>query len=311
MATNAIDENNNNNKKERNSFNGVRLSKQEKKILNQLVLDTITYDFNLNDSLSYIEKRLNRTVHPNTYRNVKNQIEKGTVAEEWLMQFSKVGFAIVHQELFNNAINNYRDTNFRIVQLKAFMNADKTKNQYLEKRQYYDDYMIRLKQLQIQQANEVLRYTLGTPVIAQMKALIRKEVILEERDRMIIEGNLSVEDANYSLAKNIFNEDMKKGRFNITEVDKGIISSTEIDNEDKQQQRSTGSLFSSTEGIAETREESTIDRKDTISEPTNKSNVPDVQSPLPEQPTNYGFPDPQQQQRIKADLLKRKSKFIQ
>jgi hypothetical protein len=280
------------------------LTLEQRKSLKSLVVDCITYNFTDKEALAYIENRLGRSIHYNTYKRVQREINQGLVTQEFLQQFSKVGFSIVHHELLQNSLNAYRDTNNKIFYLNLFMKSKKTEVEYKKDRHYYDDYLIRLKQLQMQQGNEVLKYTLGTPVIAQMKAMIRQELILQERDKLMIEGGMELNDANYNIMKNIFNEDIKKGRVNISDVKKDNISSADIDNEITTH---SDKILGTTERSSEVRKKSLFSREDTI--PDSSIESEHLQSQI-NSDTNYSIPTTEQQERIKENILKRKSKFI-
>jgi hypothetical protein len=276
-------------------YNRKPLRKEQKEALPHLLLDCRTYSFNFIESMMYIQRRMGRFVSKKHYWIAKKQLDTGVVTDEWLRNFAKVGFALVHQELLQNSLNMLRDTNRRILRLQ---NMDKNSPAYLEHFQFWEQLEINLKRLLIEQAREVSNYSLGTPIIAQIKSMIRSELILQERQRMIDSG-MDIETTDYEILKNIFNVDIEKGKLNIRQIDKNnITNSDEITNKDPTQiQRNPEGDFHVGQELI------------TNGEGTDSGNQPDMGSSSGD--TNYGLPTSEQAQKELERINKAKRDFIQ
>ena len=138
---------------------------KENKILNSLVADCINYSLSEKEALSYIKTRLDREISPDAYYRRKKNIDSGNYANEWMSYFSRVGFVVKHKQ---------------IIEVVEGLQQDTLKDYLIEKS----------KPLEIKNKNEIskLRYEiresakllqelyLGTPIIAQIKAKIDRNV---------------------------------------------------------------------------------------------------------------------------------------
>ena len=138
----------------------------ENEIINSLVADCVNYGFTEKESLSYIKARLGgKEISAETYYRRKKNIDSGNYANEWLNYFSKIGFVVKHKQ---------------IIEVVEKMQQDTLKDYFVENN----------KSFEIRNKNEVskLRYeirencklmqelSLGTPIIAQIKAKIDRNV---------------------------------------------------------------------------------------------------------------------------------------
>jgi len=196
-----------------------RIPRKKVQILNQLVIDCNTYNLSDDQSLVYIKKRLGREISQKTLERYKKKLKDGYLTNEWLQQFARVGFANVFHELLITAQNSLLDTNQQIFIL--------TKLNNIEYRQKREDIIIKLKYLQLNQIREVQRLSLSTPVVAQMKSMIRQEILLRNRDKLISEGN-SLEEANEQIMKELFLTDsQQKKKLIIVPSTNNILNSLE------------------------------------------------------------------------------------
>jgi len=198
--------------------NNTRVPKKKVQILNQLVIDCNTYNLSADQALVYIKKRLGHEISAKTLERYKKKLKDGYLTDEWLQQFARVGFATIFHELLITAQNALLDTNQQLFIL--------TKLQKMEHRQKREELIIKLKFLQLNQIREVQRLSLSTPVIAQMKAMIREEILLRNRDKLITEGN-TLEEANEKIMKELFLNDSQKRKLIIVPNPKILTSDLE------------------------------------------------------------------------------------
>lgn len=275
--------------------NKKRLTKEQRQALPQLILDARTYGFNFIEAMMYIQKRMGRFVSMKQYKNAQQLLDSGYITDEWLRQFAKVGFALVHQELLQNSLNALHDTNRRILRVQ---NMDKEKPFYQEHFKFWETIEIELRRLQVEQAREVLSYSMGTPVVAQIKSMVRSELILRERQRMIDSG-MDTDIADYEILKNIFQSDVEKGKLNIRQIDKNNITNSDeiVKDPNKILSDSERDLFTRQEFESNGQTTNTGDRGDNRTESNGN--------------TNYGLPTTEQAQKELERVNKAKRNFIQ
>lgn len=140
----------------------------ENEIINPLVSDCVNYGFSEKEALSYIKTRLGgKEISAETYYRRKKNIDSGNYANEWLNYFTKVGFVVKHKQIIDVVEMVQKDT--------------------------IRDYLILQQNKQIKEPEEIrrLRYdirenakliqelSLGTPIIAQLKAKIDHVEVLQ------------------------------------------------------------------------------------------------------------------------------------
>jgi hypothetical protein len=140
----------------------------ENEILNALVSDTVNYGLNERESLAYIKARLGREISAETYYRRKKMVDSGDYASDWLNYFTKVGFVVKHKEIIDVVEMVQHDTlkDYLIEKSKPF--EIRNKNEISKLR-----YEIR------ENAKLLQELSLGTPVIAQIKAKINNVEVLQ------------------------------------------------------------------------------------------------------------------------------------
>jgi hypothetical protein len=140
----------------------------ENEILNALVSDTVNYGLNERESLAYIKARLGREISAETYYRRKKMVDSGDYASDWLNYFTKVGFVVKHKEIIDVVEMVQHDTlkDYLIEKSKPF--EIRNKNEISKLRYEIRDNAKLLQEL-----------SLGTPVIAQIKAKINNVEVLQ------------------------------------------------------------------------------------------------------------------------------------
>jgi hypothetical protein len=143
-------------------------SNKENEVLTALVADTINFGLSEKEALSYIKARLGRQISADAYYRRKKQIDSGNYASEWLNYFTKIGFVVKHKEIIDVIEMVQHDTlkDYLIEQSKPF--EIRNKNEVSKLR-----YEIR------ENAKLLQELSLGTPVIAQIKAKINNVEVLQ------------------------------------------------------------------------------------------------------------------------------------
>ena len=133
-----------------------------------LVADTVNYGLSEKESLSYIKSRFGKEISNNAYYSRKRKVDSGEYASQWLNYFTKVGFVVKHKEIIDVIEMVQQDT------LKDYLNEKskpfelKNKNEIAKLR-----YEIR------ENAKLLQELSLGTPVIAHIKAKINNVEVLQ------------------------------------------------------------------------------------------------------------------------------------
>jgi hypothetical protein len=147
---------------------GGSFKANENEILTALVADCINYGFTEKESLTYIKSRIGREISAETYYRRKKQIDSGNYASEWLNYFTKVGFVVKHKEIIDVIEMVQHDT------LKDYLNEQ---SKPFELRNKYEVSKLRYE---IRENAKLLQeLSLGTPVIAQIKAKIENAQMLQ------------------------------------------------------------------------------------------------------------------------------------
>jgi hypothetical protein len=141
----------------------------ENEIINSLVSDCVNYGFTEKESLSYIKSRLGgKEISAETYYRRKKQVDSGNYANEWMSYFSKIGFVVKHKQIIEVVEMVQKDTirDYLIEQSKSY--EIKNKNEVSKLR-----YEIR------ENCKLMQELSLGTPIIAQIKAKIENVEVLQ------------------------------------------------------------------------------------------------------------------------------------
>ena len=141
---------------------------KENKILDALVADSVNYGFSEKEALSYIEIRLGREISAETYYRRKKKIDSGDHAKEWLNYFTKIGFVVKHQEIIKTIEMIQKDTIRDYLMENSKSLETRNKNEISKLR-----YEIRENSKLMQELS------LGTPIIAQIKAKIENAELLQ------------------------------------------------------------------------------------------------------------------------------------
>jgi hypothetical protein len=146
---------------------GGSFTNKENEILTALVADCINYGFSEKESLSYIKARLGgKEISAETYYRRKKQIDSGNYANEWLSYFSRIRFVVKHKQIIDVIEMVQKDTirDYLIEQNKPYKNAEE----------------IRRLRFDIRENAKLLQeLSLGTPIIAQIKARVDHVEVLQ------------------------------------------------------------------------------------------------------------------------------------
>ena len=136
-------------------------TEQENQILMALVSDTVNFGLSEKESLSYIHARLGKQISPNAYYNRKRKVDSGEYASEWLSYFTKVGFVVKHKQ---------------IIEVVETLQQDSLRDYLTEQSKPYEirnkNEISRLRYEIRESAKLLQELSLGTPIIAQIKAKI-------------------------------------------------------------------------------------------------------------------------------------------
>jgi hypothetical protein len=143
-------------------------TEQQNKILMALIADTVNYGLSEKESLSYVKARFGKEISSNAYYNRKRKVDSGYYANEWLNFFSRVGFVVNHKRIIDTVEKMQQDTlkDYLIEQSKPY--EIKNKNEVSKLR-----YEIR------ENCKLMQELSLGTPIIAQIKAKIENVEVLQ------------------------------------------------------------------------------------------------------------------------------------
>lgn len=129
--------------------------------LQGLVGDCVNYGFSERESLAYIRGRFGKEISARTYYKFKKKVDNGEYSKQWLNYFTKVGFVIKHQQIIDVAEMIHKDT------IRDYLIEQ---NRREEER---SDLRIRQLRFDIRENSKLLQeLTLGTPIVAQIKAKI-------------------------------------------------------------------------------------------------------------------------------------------
>lgn len=142
---------------------------RDKIILQALVSDCVNFGLSEKESLQYIEARFGKSIAARTYYLLKKKIDNGQYSKEWLSYFTKVGFLVTHKKIIDLMEMIQKDT------LKEYL-AEKEKT---EPDQRSEHKIIRLRNEIRENAKLLQELSLGTPIIAQIKAKLENVEMLQ------------------------------------------------------------------------------------------------------------------------------------
>ena len=132
-----------------------------------LVADCVTYSFSEKEALTYIKTRLGREISADAYYRRKKQVDSGDYAKEWLSYFTKIGFVVKHKQILDVIEMIQKDT-IRDYLIEQNRGINRNPNEIRQLR-----YDIRENSKLIQELS------LGTPIVAQIKAKIENVEMLQ------------------------------------------------------------------------------------------------------------------------------------
>ena len=143
---------------------------KENEILTALVSDCINYGFSEREALSYIKARLGKEISAETYYRRKKQVDSGQYAKEWLSYFSKIGFVVNHK---------------KIIDVIEMVQQDTLRDYFIEQNKTVKNkYELRQLRFEIRENAKLLQeLSLGTPIIAQIKAKIDQQQQLQQQQQ--------------------------------------------------------------------------------------------------------------------------------
>ena len=144
----------------------AQFSKKDKQAVQALINDCVNYGFSQNESLAYVKARFGKEISVGTYYKFKKNIDNGTYSQQWLNYFTRIGFVIKHQQ---------------IIEVIEMVQKDTIRDYLIEQNQTGEDrsqFNVRSLRTDIRENAKLLQeLTLGTPIIAQIKAK------LDQRER--------------------------------------------------------------------------------------------------------------------------------
>ncbi len=131
-----------------------------------LVADCVNYGFSEKEALSYIKARLGKEISTDAYYSRKRQVDSGEYANQWMSYFSRVGFVVKHQQIIEVVEMVQKDT------IRDYLIEQNRENRNLE--------LIQKLRYDIRENAKLLQeLSLGTPVIAQIKAKLEHAQVVQ------------------------------------------------------------------------------------------------------------------------------------
>lgn len=129
-------------------------------MLDKLVSDCITFGLHLNEALEYV-KREYGPINRRTYYRRKNKLLSDDTRNSWYSYFTRIGFVELHKKQMDT-IQMIQDDSLRRFYLEA------------TKENRDENLILRLKN-EIRETSKLLsEFSLGTPVVAGIKAKLEK-----------------------------------------------------------------------------------------------------------------------------------------
>lgn len=134
-----------------------KVTKRDGESLKQLVLDCSMYNFDEKDALEYIKTRFGKAISGRTYRRYKGNLQNGNLTQDWMNYFTRIGFMVTHQQVFQGA-KYLLESSIR----RLFEEENKSHNKD-------DTLILKLKQEIRAELWLVSQFSIGTPVISNIK----------------------------------------------------------------------------------------------------------------------------------------------
>ncbi|MGI9012483.1 MAG: hypothetical protein ACR2F1_15035 [Nitrososphaeraceae archaeon] len=147
-------------------------TKSGKEILIALVSDCINYGFTEKEALTYIKDRLGKEISKDAYYRRKKIVDSGRYAKEYLSYFTRIGFVVKHMQIIEVIEMIQKDT------IRDYL-AEKDKPEEIRNKNY-----IRQLRYEIRENAKLLQeLSLGTPIIAQIKAKLDQQQQLQQQQQ--------------------------------------------------------------------------------------------------------------------------------
>jgi murein DD-endopeptidase MepM/ murein hydrolase activator NlpD len=138
-------------------------TKQQQYQLLEAVRDCITYSLTEREALAYIKNRTGLEISRRHYYNIKDFAQSEPSTQLWLSQFTKLGFVTEHRKHIDE-VNKARAEMWRMILKEQIRPAEQQ-----------DKFLIAKLYSQIHENIKLASaLNLGTPVVAQIKAMVDK-----------------------------------------------------------------------------------------------------------------------------------------
>src|SRR5919198_4082855 len=140
-----------------------KFTKHQKYQLLEAVRDCVTYSLTEREALAYIKNRTGGELKRRNYYRIKSFVQSEPSTQLWLSQFTKLGFVTEHRKHIDE-VNKARSEMWRmILEEKSKPDIEQDKNLIAKLYSQIEDNLRLASAL-----------NLGTPVIAQIKAMVDK-----------------------------------------------------------------------------------------------------------------------------------------
>lgn len=151
----------------------VTFRKKDKEALIVLTSDVINYGLSDNEGLEYIAERFGRPISRSGLYNLKKIVNSGKHANAWLNHYTKVGFLIKHKQIIDNVEKIQQDSLKDYIRLMNIPEEERDEDSRVWNKIRGLRYDIR------ENAKLLQELSLGTPIIAQIKAKIEHAEMLQ------------------------------------------------------------------------------------------------------------------------------------
>ena len=160
-----------------------QLTKKERLAMPQLVWDCMQYNLEEKEALIYINTRLGRdatgVITEGKFRGVttgalyhyKRMVKKGEFTQNWLNEFTKIGYVVSHHKLISTA-----DEEFQFIVRRLFMEKNRTK--IVDGKRVEDinlNTILKLHEDLRQQGYYINRLNDTTPIVAQVREILERQ----------------------------------------------------------------------------------------------------------------------------------------
>ena len=140
----------------------TKYTKHQKHRLVEAVRDCVTYSLTEREALAYIKNRTGDELNRRNYYRIKSFVQSDPSTQLWLSQFTKLGFVTEHRKHIDE-VNKARSELWRMILVEQ-SKPDEEQNKLITK-------LYSQIQGNIKLASAL---NLGTPVVAQIKAMVDK-----------------------------------------------------------------------------------------------------------------------------------------